>query len=179
MDKLSLLYASALYDLAAGKDAVGDFLDQAVMLRDSLRDPDCQRILLHPHITTKEKREFFNKAFGAGIDKDFLAFLYLVVDKNREAFIMPALDALINMIERSMRKVTADVFFAASIDEKQLAAMKDLLSEKLDKQVEVSVKVDPTVIGGPYIFVDGYYIDWTVKKRLRDLTVQMKEGCSA
>jgi len=179
MDKLSLLYASALYDLAVGSDAVGDFLDQAVMMRDSLRDPDCQRILVHPHITTAEKRDFFTKAFGAGIHKDFLAFLFLVVDKNRETFIISALDALISMIERSMRRVTADVFFAAAVDDSQLAAMKDLLTEKLDKQVEVSVKVDPSVIGGPYIFVDGYYIDWTVKKRLRDLTVQMKEGCSA
>ena len=179
MDKLSLLYASALYDLAAGNDSVGDFLDQAVMLRDSLSDPDCQRMLLHPHITTAEKREFFTRAFGAVIDKNLLAFLFLVVDKNRETFIMSALDALISMIERSMRKVTADVFFAAAIDDEQLAAMKALLSEKLDKQVEVSVKVDPSVIGGPYIFVDGYYIDWTVKKRLRDLTIQMKEGCSA
>ena len=179
MDKLSLLYASALYDLACEADAVGDFLDQAVMLRDTLQDPDCLRILVHPHITTTEKREFFTKAFGADIHKDFMAFLFLVVDKNRETFIMSALDALISMIERSMRKVTADVFFAAAIDDKQLAAMKDLLSEKLNKQVDVQLKVDPSVIGGPYIFVDGYYLDWTVKKRLRDLTVQMKEGCSA
>ena len=179
MDKLSLLYASALYDLASSKDAVAGFLDQAVLMRDSLKDPDCQRILVHPHITTNEKREFFTKVFGSDIDKDLLAFLFLVVDKNRETFIMTALDALISMIERSMRKVTAEVYFAAAIDDKQLAAMKDLLSEKLDKQVEVSVNVDPSVIGGPYIFVDGYYLDWTVKKRLRDLTVQMKEGCSA
>ena len=179
MDKLSLLYASALYDLAVSNDAVGEFLDQAVLLRDSLQDPDCQRILVHPHITTAEKRDFFTKAFGADIHKDLLAFMFLVVDKNRETFMLSALEALISMIERSMKKVTADVYFAAAINEKQLAAMKDLLSEKLSKQVEVSVKVDPSVIGGPYIFVDGYYLDWTVKKRLRDLTVQMKEGCSA
>jgi F0F1-type ATP synthase delta subunit len=57
--------------------------------------------------------------------------------------------------------------------------MKTVLSKKLNKDVDLSLKIDPTIIGGPYILVDGYYLDWTVKTRLRDLTVYMKEGCSA
>ena len=179
MDKLSLLYASALFDLAEANDAVGDFLEQATLLRDTFQEPQCHRILLHPHITTAEKRDFFSKAFSSQIHNDLLAFLFLVVEKNREPFIISALTALIEMIERHMKRVTAKVYFAAAIDEKQVAEMKEVLSKKLEKSVEVFVEVDPSVIGGPYIFVDGYYLDWTVKKHLRDLTVHMKEGCSA
>ena len=178
MDKLSLLYASALFSIAIEKDVVGDFMDQASLLRDSLRDPECQRVLVHPHITSAEKQEFFKKAFSGAIHEDLMAFLFLTTDKNRETFIVPALTALTDMIDRHMKRVTADVYSASGLDDKQVSSMKEILSDKLGKTVEVSLNIDPTVIGGPYIYVDGYYIDWTVKKRLRDLTVHMKEGCS-
>ena len=178
MERLSVLYASALYDLAVAKDVVDDFLDQAVMLRDTLQDPDCQRMLIHPQISAAEKHELFAKAFTGHIHEDLLGFLYLVAEKNREAFLLPALTALIELIERRKNKVTARVLSAAEYDEKQAETLRLMLSKKLNKDVKLSLSVDPSVIGGPYIYADGYYIDWTVKKRLRDLTVHMKEGCS-
>jgi F-type H+-transporting ATPase subunit delta len=107
-----------------------------------------------------------------------LGFLFLVTDKNREAFLMPALTALIETIARYKNNVTAKVISASPIDDKQTALLKKVLSGKLGKNVDISLKIDQSVIGGPYIYVDGYYIDWTVKKRLRDLAIHMKEGCS-
>jgi len=179
MERLSILYASALFDLALEKDLIDDLLDQATVVRDTLQGEECQRILVHPHIPASQKHIFFKKAFAGHIHADLLGFLFLVVDKNREAYLVPALSELIEMIEHYKGKVTALVSFASALDEGQIMAMKGMLSQKLNKDVKVSLKVDPSVIGGPYIFVDGYYIDWTVRTRLRDLTVHMKEGCSA
>jgi F-type H+-transporting ATPase subunit delta len=175
MERLSILYASALYDLALKHNAVDDFLKQSIFLRDSLQDEDCQRVLSHPQISATVKHELFREAFEGHIHDDLLGFLYLVADKRREAFLLPALTALIGVIERHNRKVTAKVMSAVSYDEKQSEAMKDMLAKRLDKHVELDLKVDPSIIGGPYIFVDGCHIDWTVKKRLRDLTASMKE----
>ena len=179
MEKLSLLYASTLFDLALEHGAVNEFRDQASLMREVLQDNECQKMLLHPHIKASEKRDFLKKAFSGSIHDDLLSFLFLASDKNREAFILPSLDALIDLIERHMKIVTADVHTASALDEGRIAEMKKVLSAKLDKNVEISLNVDPSIIGGPYVYVDGYYIDWTVKKRLRDLTVHMKEGCSA
>ena len=179
MERLSVLYATALFDLALHRDLADDFMDQATFIMDTLQDTQCQRILLHPHIPTAEKQEFFKKAFSRHVHADLLGFLYLAAEKNRETYLLPALTALVDMIRRHKGKVTAIVYFAAAINEGQLAVMSEVLSRKLKKSVDVSLKVDASVIGGPYIFVDGYYLDWTVKKRLRDLTVHMKEGCSA
>ena len=179
MERLSVIYASALFDLAVRHDALDEFLDQAVFLRDSLSSADCQRMLSHPQITAAEKHEFFRVAFSGKIHEDLLGFLYLLADKNREVYLISALGALIGNIERHNKKVTARVLSAAPYDEKQAESLRVTLSAKLDKHVELDLSVDPSVIGGPYIFVDGYYIDWTVKKRLRDLTVSLKEGCSA
>jgi len=175
MERLSILYASALFDLALQKNAVDEFLGQALLLRDALKDQECKRLLEHPQISAAEKRDFFNKSFEGQINEDMLGFLYLAVDKNRIKYLFPALDMLISNIERRNRIVTAKVYSAAPFDETQAKALSKMLSDKLDKQCELDLKIDSTVIGGPYIYVDGYYIDWTVKKRLNDLTLSLKE----
>ena len=179
MERLSTLYATALFELALENGKTDEFLEQAILIRDTLQDEQCRRILVHPHIPAAEKKQFFAKAYAGHIHDDLLGFLFLVADKNREAYMLPALTSLIGMIERHNGKVAAKIYYATSLEKEKLEVMKKILSKKLDKKVDVTLIVDPTIIGGPYIFVDGYYLDWTVKKRLRDLTVHMKEGCSA
>lgn len=173
MEKLSSVYASALFNLAVEGGAVEEFLDQATFVHDTLKDAECLRIFYHPHINAAEKREFFGKMFAGYIHDDLLGLLYLVIDKNREAYLLPALLALIDMIKRHQNKVTAKVVSAVVFSESQIAALEALLSKKLDKRVEVALKVDPTVIGGPHIYVDGRYLDRTVKGRLRSMTASL------
>ncbi|MCL2222490.1 MAG: ATP synthase F1 subunit delta [Oscillospiraceae bacterium] len=179
MERLSVLYANALFDLAKEKNTTDEFLDQAILVRECLQDEDCQRVLSHPQIPASEKHKFFENAFSGKVHTDLLGFLYLVADKNREVALLPALTKLIATIEQHKGKVTARVVSASPYDDNQAQSLKAMLSRRLDKDVELDMKVDSSVIGGPYIFVDGYHIDWTVKKRLRDLTIHMKEGCSA
>jgi len=179
MERLSSLYASALFDLALEHDDVEGFLEQTVFIKDTLTDTTFKRVLVHPHITAPEKQELFRNVFAGSVNADLLGFLFLVTDKNREIFLIPALTALIELIERHLKRATAKVSFATELDEKQIVEIKRILSDKLGKTVELKLKVDPSIIGGPYIYVDGYYIDWTVKARLRHLTVHMKEGWGA
>ncbi|MDR2572001.1 MAG: ATP synthase F1 subunit delta [Oscillospiraceae bacterium] len=179
MEKLSVIYASSLYDIALEHDAVDEFLEQAILVHDSLDGEECRRMLLHPQITAAEKHEFFRKVFAGKLHDDFLGFLYLITDKNRETHLFSTLEILINTIKRHNKIVKAKIISANPYDDKQAESLREMLSDKLGKQIELELSVNPSLIGGPYIFVDGYYMDWTVKKRLRDLTVNLKEGCSA
>ena len=179
MERLSVIYASALFDIALQKNAIDEFLGQTTFLLEHLCDEDFYQVLIHPQISAAEKQKIFRKAFAEQINEDLLGFLYLVVDKNRELYLIPALKALVELFKRHNKIVTAKVLSAAPYDDKQAESLREILSSKLDKHVELDLKVDPALIGGPYIYVDGYYIDWTVKRRLHDLTIHMKEGCSA
>ena len=179
MDRLSSHYANALYELAVERGAVDEVFSQASLLRDALQESDVRRVLLHPHISRAEKSELLANSLKERIHDILSGFLRLAIDKNREAHIIPALSALISLIEKHKGIVTAKVISASTLDSAQSAALEEMLSGKLSKQVKLSVKIDSSMVAGPYIFVDGYYIDWTVKKRLRDMTVRMKEGCTA
>jgi len=179
MGKLSVLYASALFEIAKEKNLFDKFLEDAQLLHSSLQDDDCQKMLAHPHISASDKKEFFKKAFGKNVSDNLLGLLFLAADKNRELYILAALEELIEMIRRHKNIVTAEVASAVAFSETQAENLKRILTQKLNKTVEMQFKIDSSLIGGPYILVDGHYIDWTIKKKLYDLTASMKEGCSA
>jgi len=174
--RVSNRYATALFELSMERGLLSEYLEQAVFLREALQDPDCQRVITHPKITMDEKRGFFDKAFAGNIYPDLMGFLCLTVAKNREQFIVPTLAAFIEMGRDHFRKTTAFVVSAVPLREDQVSVIAAKLSRKLDKQVDVSVKVDPSIIGGLYIQADGYFIDCTIKNRLHDIKVNLRNG---
>ena len=175
MERLNALYATALFDLAMERNDIDESLLQAIYLRDSLKTTDIMRVLLHPQISRNEKQNLLADALSGHIHDDLLSFLNLAIEKNRQAFIVSILDAYIALIEKHKNIVTAKVISATDIDENQATELRDILSEKLNKKITLSVSVDPSVVAGPYIYVDGHYLDWTLKTRLRELKVYMKE----
>ena len=179
MAKLDVLYATSVFELALQSGQVDEISEQAELMLSTLKDSDCKKILTHPHISNAEKLDFFGNIFGGKLHEYLMGLLHVAVVKNRETFVIPALNALLDIIKRHQKKTTAIVLTAAKLQKKQIDEIKKVLSLKLEKSVEVTVDVDESLIGGPFIRVDGYYIDQTVKKRLRDMAARMKEGCNA
>lgn len=178
MAELSVRYAKALFDLSMERGLLNEYLEQAAFLKDMLESENLMGIIRHPAISTAEKRGILSDALRGKIHDDLLGFLYLVIDKNRESFLIPALTEFIATGESYNRKTTANVVSAAELGQHQLAALKDMLSKKLNKQVEIQSQVDPSVLGGFYIHVDGYLIDRTVRKQLSDMKYAIKRSCA-
>jgi len=185
MAQLSAVYASALFDIFVEKEAAQEqaeqgyadrFLEHTVVLRDLLQESDCHRVLVHPHISSAEKRTFFETALGGQIDVDLTGLLYLAITKNREAFLVQAYTDLIGLVERYQKKARAKVISAAELSEEQVESISTMLSRKLNKNVIITAEVDPSLIGGIYIYVDGYYIDRTIKTRLNEMKNNIIKG---
>ncbi|MCL2204383.1 MAG: ATP synthase F1 subunit delta [Defluviitaleaceae bacterium] len=175
MADLGKRYATALFELSAEQGTLAQYLDQTTFLRNALMEEECKTFLTHPRVTGTEKSAFFDRVFSQHLDKDLMGFLHLAVSKNREAFILPALNQLVEMIRRHHNQTTARVKSAVPLTESQLASMAALLTRKLNKKVDVQVMVDPDVIGGISIQVDGFYIDRTLRNLLRNMKDEVKQ----
>jgi len=166
---LGIRYASALFDISQESGLLSDYLEQAQLVVDNIASEDAQRVLTHPRIASEEKFAFLQKAFGDHIHQDLLGFMRLCVSKNREAFLLPALQKLVEMIKTHQRQTTARIVSAVPLTDAQAEQLTVLLAKKLNKTVDVTVIVDPTVIAGISIHVDGYFLDRTVKTMLKDM----------
>jgi len=170
---LSTRYARSLFELAVERGLTSDYKEQAAFISTALSDEECQRFITHPRIPVAEKFAFFDGAFAGRVHEDLLGFMRLTVTKNREKFMAPALDALVEMIRRHQNFTTAKVISAIALTPEQESRLKVSLMGKLGKQVELEAEVDASLIGGFRVHVDGHVFDRTIKRLLKDMKEQI------
>lgn len=162
-------YANALLELSEEKGTLEKDLELAALIRDALNNSDVQAFLIHPHVPDSAKQQLFHNAFSGKLTKHLMGFLYLMVRKNRESLIVPILTEYIDRTNRRLGRIEAKVVSAKSLTEKQIEAIRTLLIKKIHMQVDVKATVDPDVIGGFYVLVDGHIFDRTVRADLNNM----------
>jgi F-type H+-transporting ATPase subunit delta len=176
MEGLTAKYASALFDLAVERGLLSEYLAQAVSVRDVLQTWQSRGTMEHPHISAAEKRAFLRGVLPENVHADLIGFLHLLIANRHEDLMIPALAAFIGMGKKRDEIVLAHVVSAVGLREIQASALEGMLSKKLKKKVEISFRVDPLLIGGLTIYVDGLMIDHTIKRKLGNLRDAVIKG---
>jgi len=176
MAELSRRYAAALFELSRDKGALDPCFEQAFVLRDILQTDECRGVLEHPHISPSEKRAFLSEAFSGKLNEQLQNFMSLLITKNRASIMISSLTAFIDMVHHARGRIEARVVSATALDEGQIRALGAVLSKKLHKEVDILLEVDPSLIGGFRVHVDGRFMDYTIQRQLADLKNCMKNG---
>ena len=179
MAEVSVRYGVALYDLVMESGELDECLKQAHMVRDVLLKPESRQLMAHPHIPAEEKRYLMQSAFSGGLHDLLTGFVSLLIARNRAEFLADSLAEFIKLGNRAQGRIEARVVSAVELDDMQILAVRRLLSRKLGKEAEISLEVDPTLVGGFAIYVDGHCVDGTVKRRLRDMRDSIVKGGGA
>ena len=170
-------YATALFELARDEkvlDAVKTDLDRFNgMLAES---PDLQRLVKSPAFTASDQ----TRALSAVLDKaeigGLAANLLKVVASNRRLFaVRDIIGGFRTLVARHKGEVTAQVTLAEAPSEQHLAAIKDALKAVTKKDVQVDVKLDPSIIGGLIVKLGSRMVDSSLRTKLNALKHAMKE----
>ena len=176
MAELVNRYASALFELSMESGALESHMAQADHVRGVLERGGLMGPLTNPNIPDLPKQELLQSVLSGQISSDLMGFLYLMIAKKREALILPALTAYLHMGNDEIGKTHAQVVSAHALSQEQLSALTAVLSKKLDKEVEADCRVDPDLLGGLYILVDGQIIDRSLRTQLKRLKDELKRG---
>ena len=170
-------YANALFELALEEhaiDAVKSDLDRFdALIADN---PDLQRLVRSPVFTA----EVQNKALTAVLDKagiGGLAARFLkVVSANRRLFAaQDMVRAFRTLVARHKGETQATITVAEKPTDAHLAAIKDALKAITKKDVQVDVKVDPSIIGGLIVKLGSRMVDTSLRTKLNAIKLAMKE----
>lgn len=176
MASLKKRYADALLELSKENGRLEKDLEEVIFLRDILEDADVQDYLVHPHILDSEKKEFFQKAFSDRISDNLMGFLYIVIDNNREFLIEPALTQYIEVANKSLGKIEAKVVSAKAFTDKQIDTIGIQLSKLTDMEISLKATVDPDLIAGFYVLIDGHIYDGSLRNKLNNMKESLKRG---
>jgi len=170
-------YASALFSLAQEQRQTGEvgaaLGTVAAMIAES---PDLQRLVRSPVYSAAEQ----TKAFGALLDRAGVSgiasnFVRLVAAKRR-LFALSDMIRDYNKLFDAARGVTrAEVTSAAPLADEQISALKDQLRGTAGKDVDLSLKVDPAIIGGLVVKLGSRMVDGSLRTKLNAIRTRMKE----
>jgi len=176
MAEINRLYGKGLYDAAAERGNLDACLDQAVLVRDMLKLPEVSQMLLNPLVPKGSKFRLLQKAFSDKLIEPLGSYLELLLDKNREEIMLPSLTEFLSLGDRWRGIVEAHVVSAMDLRPEQVEALQGVLARKLDKKVDMTISVDPSLIGGFQLNVEGYAVDCSVRQRLQDMKHSIERG---
>ncbi len=171
-------YASALFSLAR-EEQTTDEVAAALKTFDDLiaESADLARLVRSPVFSAEAQ----TKALGALLDRAGISgvaanFIKLVATKRR-LFAIREMIVNYNKLYDSYRGVArAEVTSAAALSSEHVAALKDVLKAVTGgKNVEISVNVDPSIIGGLVVRLGSRMVDGSLKTKLNAIRTRMKE----
>ncbi len=170
-------YATALFEQARddGKlEQVERELEDFVALLDDSHDLD--RVLKSPAHGHAEKRHILAKVLQkAGIKGISASFLSLVAKNNRLGILREIVDAFKALSAAHRGEIKALVISAGKLSDRQQDAIAEKLKSTLGKDVMIDSFVDPDLLGGLVVKVGSRMIDNSLRTKLNNLRVAMKE----
>jgi len=126
-------------------------------------------------VPVKEKKEILEKIFKADLAKPVLHFLFLIVDKKREADFEGIVAAYGALADESRNIKNAELYTAKALPAKDLKTLELNLNKATGKKIRLNPHVDPELLGGVMLRIEDRIVDATLKKRLQLLNAAMKE----
>lgn len=170
-------YATALFQLSQEEGAIdkvaGDLATFESMLQAS---SDLNRLVRSPVFSAEEQE----RALSGVLDKAGLSpltsnFLKLLA-RNRRLFVVgDVIKGFRGLLARHRNETAAEVTSAQPLTAEQLAMLKDTLRSSLGRDVQLTTKVDPAILGGLVVKVGSRMIDSSLKTKLNNLKFAMKE----
>ena len=177
MTSTGRLYGGTLYDLATEEGLSEVYLEQLVQIRDLFRTyPDYPRLLMEPSVPFSERAKLIDEAFGEGTEGYLVNLLKLLCEKG----LLNEFSACTEEFERRYDSAhgisRAEVVSAVPLNDAQREAMQQKLEKISGRQIRLHETVDPSVMGGVRIEIDGRRLDGTVQGRLEGVTRRLNEA---
>ena len=176
MSKAGDLYGQSLYDLAAEENLTDEILGEMEIIRDLFKEnPDYITLLSEPSVPKKERLQLVDEAFKEGCQEYLLNFIKILIEKD----LLREFSSCQKRFRRSYNEEhgisDALVTTAVALDNAQLEQLKKKLENISGKKVLLSQKVDPGVLGGVRVDLEGQLFDGTVKGRLSEIQRRVDE----
>jgi F-type H+-transporting ATPase subunit delta len=172
-------YAKALFDVASAEQKLGPWSDALNAAAAVLGDASARRVLANPALD-QQKRADFIRAVSVGLKgADVLetpqgkALLALLAENDRLAVLPEIASQFDELKSEAENKIKATLVSATAVDAGVAERVKQALKKRLGREVELSLEVDPSLIGGAIVRAEDMVIDGSVRTRLEQLARAM------
>ena len=163
-------YAKALLELAREQGLQETVGTELARVAEVLADPSLRQMLALPNLPLKTRRDI-TEQLGTTLSLQPLTsnFLRVLAENGRLAIVTDIENAYQHLLERALGRVRAKVSSAAPLSEEELNALVDTFSRLTKMTVIPTLELDPALLGGVTVEIEGRVYDASLKTQLQRL----------
>lgn len=163
-------YATALFSLALEEGKKSEVARSLKTVKALLSEyPEYTELLAAPSLPFDERADLIDKAFSDNIHEYAVTFIKLLCERGHIRELADCIDEYLKLYEASDGIATAYVTSAVELTEAERRSLSEKLEKKLSSRVELVCDIDPDILGGIVVKVDGNIMDGSLKSRLADV----------
>jgi F-type H+-transporting ATPase subunit delta len=170
---LARRYAKALFELAQERKMLDKVRSELHSFMAALEEnAEFADFFRSPENSRPAKKTAVEKVFQDRYSSIFFNFLLLLVQKGRHHAVAEIARAFDALYDQYARRAHGLAITAVPMDAKLADDLQARLSKSLNKQIDLENKVDPAILGGIVLNIDGKVLDGSVKQQLERLRAQ-------
>lgn len=168
---VSKRYALALFDAGLDLNKTNDFNEELDFLEAIFeKEEKLMQILSHPRIKRDEKKDLINNIFKDKLSLEMINFLYVLIDKRRESYILDIIKKYKLLFNEHENIVKVVAMTAVPMEDKSKNKLVEVLAFKLNKSIELTNEIDPSVLGGILLKLEDKVMDGSLKGQLDSIS---------
>lgn len=169
--ELASRYSKALFDLSKETNTQDKIFSELRGFEQILaKNPEFEAFLTHPLVRSEDKENVLSKALeNAGMKVETVNFILLLARKNRLGMFSQIVEAFENQTDESHGVTRGQVKSATVLNPSEREDLEKTVSKFTGKQVILSYKEDPSLIGGVVAQVGSYTFDDSLSSHLTRL----------
>lgn len=171
LDATARKYAEALFGIGQSRGKLLVFQSNSEdFLKILKQSKDLMTSLSHPNIRKKQRMAIVEGVLShCTYDHDFSNFVRLVVQRGRIACFPKIVASFTGLRDEADGRLRGVVYVASPMSADQKAKLRAKAALKLGHEVILEERIDPSVIGGLRLEIDGRVYDSSVRRHLERL----------
>jgi len=177
MEKAAARYATAIFELGTELKFENNWKSELSEInRIFVEDPDSLKFFSRSQITKSEKRELIKQVFESQIDNTLINFMYVLIDADRMNLFPEIIKEFRKLVNDKLNIAEGTVYSVRPLPAEEIKKLEQALSLRNKQSVELSNRLDPTLITGIKVVIGNTVSDGSMKNRIRSLKEELTRG---
>lgn len=170
-------YAQALMMTADSPAEIDRIAGDLESLRTAVEDSrELRRFIESPILSVEKKRTVFRELFRSRLSTTTMAFLELLVEKQREENLLGIIEQFLVLRDAKYGIVNVEVASAVEITAQQEKTLSEKLENYTRKKVRIRFSLDKALKGGLVVKIGDTVLDASIKRQLELMREQFAGG---
>ena len=170
MKEISKEYAAALFELgceSGEEQALMEALENIKALFE--QTPDYMALVSSPAVPLNERLAALGECLEGRFAEHAVSFVLLLCEKGRMRSFFECVEEYRRLLDAKNARTVAHVTSAAELTEAQKRSLVERLERTSGAKVTLECEIDPSLLGGVIVNMDGRIMDGSVRRRLLEI----------